>query len=305
MKKTGLLMVLLIGILAATTAQSTKGDFYEGLTKKITYDKMIAPYGMEVTFDKTVHIIFPAAIKYIDLGSANIIAGKADGAENVIRVKAAVRNFKVETNFSVITEDGSFYTFNVQYANEPLLMSVEMKDFIHDGDTVSRPNNGLEVYLKELNNESPMMVQLIMKSIYNNNRSDINHIGSMLFGVQYLLKGIYTHDGLLYFHTQINNSSNVPFDLDFITFKIVDKKVMKRTAIQETVIFPIRAFNYVTRVDGKSSERTVFTMEKFTIPDDKQLIVQLNEKKGGRHQRFVVGNVEIVRAKLVNNLKTK
>ena len=305
MKKTGLLMVLLFGILAAIIAQSTKGDFYEGLTKKITYDKMIAPYGMEVTFDKTVHIIFPAAIKYIDLGSANIIAGKADGAENVIRVKAAVRNFKVETNFSVITEDGSFYTFNVKYANEPLLMSVEMKDFIHDGDTVSRPNNGLEVYLKELNNESPMMVQLIMKSIYNNNRSDINHIGSMLFGVQYLLKGIYTHDGLLYFHTQINNSSNVPFDLDFITFKIVDKKVMKRTAIQETVIFPIRAFNYVTRVDGKSSERTVFTMEKFTIPDDKQLIVQLNEKKGGRHQRFVVGNVEIVRAKLVNNLKTK
>jgi len=57
-------MVLLFGILVATTAQSTKGDFYEGLTKKITYDKMIAPYGMEVTFDKTVHIIFPAAIKY-------------------------------------------------------------------------------------------------------------------------------------------------------------------------------------------------------------------------------------------------
>lgn len=305
MKKTGLLMVLLSGIFIATTSQTTKGDFYEGLTKKITYDKMIAPYGMEVTFDKTVHIIFPAAIKYIDLGSANIIAGKADGAENVIRVKAAVRNFKVETNFSVITEDGSFYTFNVKYANEPLLMSVEMKDFIHDGDIVSRPNNGLEVYLKELNNESPMMVQLIMKSIYNNNRTDINHIGSMLFGVQYLLKGIYTHDGLLYFHTQINNSSNVPFDLDFITFKIVDKKVMKRTAIQETIIFPIRAFNYVTRVDGKSSERTVFTMDKFTIPDDKQLIIELNEKKGGRHQRFVVGNVEIVRAKLVKDLKTK
>ena len=143
-------MVLLMGIIAATTAQTTKGDFYEGLTKKITYDKMIAPYGLEVTYDKTVHIIFPAAIKYIDLGSANIIAGKADGAENVIRVKAAVRNFKVETNFSVITEEGSFYTFNVKYANEPILMSVEMKDFIHDGDKVSHPNNILEVYLLSL-----------------------------------------------------------------------------------------------------------------------------------------------------------
>ena len=305
MNKIRLLLVLLIGILTPTLAQTTKGDFYEGLTKKISYDKMIAPYEMEVTFDKTVHIIFPSAIKYIDLGSANIIAGKADGAENVIRVKAAVRNFKTETNFSVITEEGSFYTFNVKYANEPLMMSMEMKDFIHDGDTVSHPNNALEVYLQELGNESPMMVHLILKSIYTNNRREIKHIGSMSFGIQYLLKGIYTHNGLLYFHTQIKNSSNVPFDLDFITFKIVDKKVMKRTAIQETVIYPIRAFNYVTRVNGKSIERTVFAMDKFTIPDDKEFIVELNEKNGGRHQRFVVENSDIVRAKLVNELKIK
>ena len=305
MKKTRFLLILLIGVVALIQAQTTKGDFYEGLTKKITYDKMIPPYGLEVTFDKTVHIIFPSAIRYIDLGSTNIIAGKADGAENVIRVKAAVRNFKMETNFSVITEEGSFYTFNVKYANEPLLMSVEMKDFIHDGDTVSHPNNALEVYLKELGNESPMMVHLIMKSIYKNDRREINQIGSMSFGIQYLLKGIYTHDGLLYFYTQINNSSNVPFDLDFITFKIIDKKVMKRTAIQETVIFPIRAFNYVTRVGGKSSERTVFVLDKFTIPDDKEFVVELNEKNGGRHQRFTVENSDIVKAKLVNELKIK
>ncbi len=305
MKKTRFLLILLIGIIAFTQAQTTKGDFYEGLTKKITYDKMIPPYGLEVTFDKTVHIIFPAAIRYIDLGSSNIIAGKADGAENVIRVKAAVRNFKTETNFSVITEEGSFYTFNVKYANEPLLMSVEMKDFIHDGDTVSHPNNALEVYLKELGNESPMMVHLILKSIYKNDHREINQIGSMSFGIQYLLKGIYTHNGLLYFHTQINNSSNVPFDLDFITFKIVDKKVMKRTAIQETVIYPIRAFNYIIRVGGKSSERTVFAMDKFTIPEDKELVVELNEKNGGRHQRFFVESSDIVGANVVNELKIK
>ena len=31
-------------------------------------------------------------------------------------VSNAVKNFKKETNMSVITEDGSFYTFNVKYA---------------------------------------------------------------------------------------------------------------------------------------------------------------------------------------------
>jgi conjugative transposon TraN protein len=305
MKKTICIMALLLGAIATTSAQDSKGDLYHGLSKKITYDKMIPPYGLEVTFDKTVHLIFPAAIRYIDLGSANIIAGKADGTENVIRVKAAIRNFKSETNFSVITEEGSFYTFNVKYADEPLLLNVEMKDFIHDGDTLNFPNNALEVYLKELGSESPMLVRLIMKSIYKNDHRDFNHIGSKRFGIQYLLKGIYTHNGLLYFHTQIKNASNVPFDIDFITFKIVDKKVAKRTAIQETVIYPIRAFNYITQVLGKSSERTVFTMEKFTIPDDKQLVVELFEKNGGRHQSFVVDNSDIVRANVINELKIK
>ena len=45
---------------------------------------------------------------------------------------------------SVITEDGSFYTFNVKYAAEPLLLNVEMCDFIHDGEKVNRPNNAQE-----------------------------------------------------------------------------------------------------------------------------------------------------------------
>ena len=80
---------------------------------------------------------------------------------------------------------------------------------------------------------------------------------------------------------------------------------MKRTAIQETVIYPIRAFNYVTRVGGKSSERTVFAMDKFTIPDDKEFVVELNEKNGGRHQRFLVESSDIVRANVVNELKIK
>jgi conjugative transposon TraN protein len=281
------------------------GDLYEGLTRKVTYDRMIPAYGLEVTFDKTVHIIFPSIVRYVDLGSANIIAGKADGSENVIRVKAAVKGFETETNFSVITDEGSFYTFNVKYADEPLKLNVEMKDFIHDGEAVNRPNNSLDIYLKELGNQSPKVVQLIMQSIYQSNKREIKHIGSKRFGIQYLLQGIYTYNDFLYFHTQVKNASNVPFDIDFIRLKIVDKKVAKRTAIQETVIFPVRAYHHDLMIQGKKTERTVFALDKFTIPDGKQLIVELFEKNGGRHQSFVVENSDIVRAKVINDLKVK
>lgn len=92
--------------------QEEDGDMYHGLSRKLTFDRMIPPHGLEVTYDKTVHILFPSEVRYVDLGSPNLIAGKADGAENVIRVKATVKNFQNETNMSVITEDGSFYTFS-------------------------------------------------------------------------------------------------------------------------------------------------------------------------------------------------
>ena len=281
------------------------GDLYHGLTRKLTFDRMVPPYGLEVTYDKTTHIIFPSAVRYVDLGSPNLVAGKADGAENVIRVKAVVRNFRDETNMSVITESGSFYTFNVKYADEPLLLNIEMKDFIHDGSKVNRPNNALDIYLKELGSESPKLVQLINKSIHKENKRHVKHIGSKAFGIQYLLRGLYTHNGLLYFHTQVRNQSNVPFEVDFVTFKIVDKKVMKRTAIQEQIVFPLRAHNYATVVAGNKDERTVFTFDKFTIPADKVLVVELNEKSGGRHQSFTVESEDIVKAKVINELKMK
>ena len=285
--------------------QTEDGDLYHGLSRKLMFDRMIAPHGLEVTYDKTVHILFPASVRYVDLGSPNLIAGKADGTENVIRVKATVKNFQNETNMSVITEDGSFYTFNVKYADEPLLLNVEMCDFIHDGEAVNRPNNAQEIYLKELGSESPMLVHLIMKSVHKENKRIVKHIGSKRFGIQYVLKGIYVHNDLLYLHTEIKNSSNVPFDVDYISFKVVDKKVAKRTAIQEQVLLPVRAFNYVVRVAGRQSERTVFCLPKFTIPDDKQLVIELCEKNGGRHQSFVVENGDLVLAKVINELKVR
>ena len=304
MKKILILTVALLGMNAAQ-AQQSSGDWFEGLSRKIGFSRMIPPHGLEITYDKTVHVIFPSPVRYVDLGSTDLIAGKADGAENVIRVKATTKNFRQETNMSVITEDGNFYSFNVKYADEPLLLNVEMCDFIHDGETVNRPNNAMEIYLTELDNESPRLVRLIMKSVYERDRRRIRHIGCKRFGVQFLLKGLYSHGGLLYFHTQVKNTSHVPFDVDFVTFKIADKKLVKRTAMQEQVVYPLRAYNYVTRVDGRKSECTVFALPKFTIPDGKKLVVEMYEKQGGRHQTFELENEDLVQVETINELRVR
>ena len=100
MKQIFVMCALLLGVCAAnaqetdTVKYAAGNDLYRGITRKLPYRQMVTPYGVEVTFAKTVHIIFPSAVRYVDLGSNHIIAGKADGAENVIRVKATTEGFR-------------------------------------------------------------------------------------------------------------------------------------------------------------------------------------------------------------------
>ena len=282
----------------------SSGDLYQGMSRSIPNGRVVLPYGLEVTFEKTVHLIFPAAIRYVDLGSQNIIAGKADDAENVLRVKAAVREFETETNMSVICEDGSFYAFNVKYADEPEKLSMEMKDFL--SPTEGRlPSNRADIYFKELGSESPILVKLIMKSIYQNDKRTIKHVGAKQFGMRFLLRGLYAHNGLLYFHVRMDNESNMPYAVDFITFKVVDKKVAKHTAIQERMLQPLRAFHQVMWIGAGRSERIVFALEQFTLSEDKQLEVTLYEQNGSRTLTFYVEPEDLLLTKKIDNLKLK
>lgn len=306
MKKILLLSLCVLG-LQHTQAQEVvkKSDpYFKSSTRSIPIARYIEPYGLEVTYDKTSHLIFPSPIRYVDLGSSNIIAGKANEAENVLRCKASVKDFQGETNLSVICEDGSLYSFNVKYSPEPRMLSIEMQDFLAPRDSKLLTNRA-DIYFKELGYESPRIVKLVMASIYQHDRRYIKHIGDKKFGMQFTLNSIYTHNGLLFFETAIRNYTNMTYNIDFISFKVVDKAVTKRTAIQETALSPVRAFNQVIWVKGGDTKRTVFALEQFTLPEDKQLEVTLHEKNGGRTLTFYVENEEIVRAHLIDNLKLK
>jgi len=261
----------------------------------------IEPYRMEVTYDKTSHLIFPTAIRYVDLGSEYLIAGKAEDAENVLRVKASVRDFEPETNFSVITNDGRFYSFNVYYSSYPEAMSY---DLLTMQKAVDR-TNGNDVLFEELGNNSPSLAGLLLETIYKKDKRIVKHIGAKSFGIQFILKGIYIHNGKYYFHTELRNSTNVPFQIDFINFKVVDKKVAKRTVVQERPLKPLRTYKPLDGIAGKSTEQNVFLLDQFTIADDKVLLIEIFEKNGGRHQTLQVENSDLIKARLINDMHLK
>ena len=195
-------------------------------------------------------------------------------------------------------------SLHVKYADEPEKLSMEMKDFL--SPTEGRlPSNRADIYFKELGSESPILVKLIMKSIYQNDKRTIKHVGAKQFGMRFLLRGLYAHNGLLYFHVRMDNESNMPYAVDFITFKVVDKKVAKHTAIQEQMLQPLRAFHQVMWIGAGRSERIVFALEQFTLSEDKQLEVTLYERNGSRTLTFYVEPEDLLLTKKIDNLKLK
>lgn len=261
------------------------------------------PYRVEVAFIKTIHISFPSKINYVDLGSNYIIAGKADGAENVLRVKAAVRGFSEQTNFSVICEDGSFWLFQADYAEQPTQQYYEMKS-MHALLAEERPTNIQEVQLSDINGESPVMLDLIMKSLYQENKREIKNIGQRKGRIEATVKGIYVHNDILYLHLNFKNKSNVSYDIDYMKFCIADRKRLKKQASQELPLYTVREFNgnVPAKIVVASQYHTIIAFNKFTISPDKKMVMSIVEKNGGRHISFDISPADIINAKSIKNI---
>ena len=257
----------------------------------------ITPRQVEVSFNKTTHLIFPAPVQYVDLGSTDIIADKAAGAANVVRLKAAVRDFQAETNLTVITADGRFYAFDVRYADNPGQLSIRiMNDLqaqIPEGKAPTVP-----VRLDALDGDDAARIDSATEQIYNNDKPQIKHIGYKRYGLQTLLTGIYIDsEGWLYFGIEMRNDSRIPFDIDHIRMYVRDKRLPRRTAVQDIEIIPVRRLHPLSEIDTGKTGRTVWAIPKMTIPDGKALHIDIYERGGGRHQSLRVENRDILAAK--------
>jgi len=261
----------------------------------------VTPYAIEVTYDKTSHIIFPAGIRYVDLGSDYIIAGKADDADNVLRVKAAAKGFESETNFSVITEDGNFYGFNACYGEAPAVLSYNLIS----GEKLAERSKTADVRFEALGKTPASVTGLLMERLYEKDRSNIRNLKSDSYGITFSLKGIYVHEGKYYFHIQIENETYVPFTVDFIKFKVLDRKIAKRTVVQERTLTPLRTYKPLLPVMGNTTEKNIFLLDVFTLTKGQVLQIEVFEKNGGRGQVLRVKNSDLVKAEPISKLKIK
>lgn len=261
----------------------------------------LEPYKMQVTYNKTSHLLFPSRIRYVDLGSDLLIASKAEPVGNVLRIKSAVKDFEEETNFSVITEDGKFYSFDVFYSPYPDALSY---DLLKQQRSMEQQYS-TDVLFEDLKGNSSSLTDLIMEKLYEKSGRTIKHISSKSYGIQFSVRALHVNDNKFYFTLQIKNNSNVSFDIDLINFKIVDKKNLKRTVVQDKPLEPLRVYTPVTSASHRSIISGVYLLDQFTLLKDQVLEIEILEKNGGRHQKIQLENKDLINARLINSLTIK
>jgi len=245
----------------------------------------VIPVPVTITTAKTTNIIFPQAIISVDRGSRYILAQKAKGVENILQVKAARDSFP-ETNLSVITADGRLNSFVVNYSSQPTLNLSITESTVKNSITFSETN-----YNKA---DVTRYAKLALKENTNGAVARYKTAG-IRFGVQ----GFFIHDDVIYCRLEIENRTNIGYDIGQLRFFIRDQQKAKRTATQEIEVTPVLAENSIETVKANSTQAIVFALPKFTIPDKKYLVLQLMEKNGGRHLEVRVKNRQLVQAKLL------
>lgn len=225
---------------------------------------------LAIATDKTTSLIFPFPIRHVDRGTKDILVQPVKEANNILLVKAASPHLH-ETNLSVITEDGSVYTFRVSYEANPSNWVWHLP--VQNEFTIATYANGIL-----------------------DNRRTMYGIHDCSWDISATITGIYIKSNVIYYQLKLENKSPIDYDIDLLRFYIRDKKKRKRTAIQENELKPLYVAGNIVKIKANNFNSVVIALEKFTIPDAKYLAIHIMEKNGGRQLLLHIHNNKIIKA---------
>lgn len=230
---------------------------------------VIRPFSLDITFHKTTVLIFPAAIQSADRGDSYVLAEKVKGAANVLKVKAGQKDFE-QSNLQVITHDGKVYAFTVNYAAQPAALTIDLRK---QPPYAPVSFKGLSLNSKEIEKYADIAAAgspFMSKGKYTEH------------GMAFRLQGIYIKDDVLFLRYQLRNHTGIRYDAASMRFYVRDKKLSKRTAVQDREIVPVH-IGYTGKPEDADGQTIVAAFPKFTIAEKKRFIAELMERDGDRN----------------------
>ncbi|MTH15923.1 conjugative transposon protein TraN [Flavobacterium sp. LC2016-01] len=262
-----LISCILVFVSAYPQSNPKEMPFYEDQYKNL-----------QVGFSKTTSIVFPYAIKSIDKGSADVLVQKAKGVENILLVKAAKQYF-FQTNLTVVTSDAKLYVFVLNYDEDCPDLNIKADNAVAASNDV----------IFSADNENQKRIEQCA-SIALSKMKKTTGLKKSKYQISLEVNGIFIQQDVLYIRVVFENKSKINYDIDQFRFFIRDRKKSKRTASQEIEIQPLYATSSTAVIPNESVTIKVYALEKFTIPENKYLTLEMIEKNGGRHLEVDINN---------------
>lgn len=228
----------------------------------------IQPLPLEVSAGRTLVLSFAASIKSLDRGSADLLAQKAKGTENVLLLKAARSQIK-PTSLIVITTDGDIHTFEVSYQDKPSVTGLQIMPKHH------QPAAQFPGAIDQ--NQIQQAIKLATAQKSNLNRR------ATAGGFSATVEGLYICGPLMCIRLSLENRSVIDYDVQMLSVLTRDKKRIKRTASQQQQLPLTGSSGAAGQIKASQQKTVILAVAKTTLPKSQNLVIQLIERSGARH----------------------
>ena len=236
---------------------------------------------INVTNDKSTHLIFPKKIIYSDIGNEETLSSETTSSNNILKVKSLTEEKVLPSSLFVVTEDKKYYEFLL---NPDPAAETYTYNFSTSNDAAIFENTTNDQILTE-----------IAEKCIKQKRA-ISSIGEKKNQLTCSLHNVNINNDVLYFTFEIANTSTINMNIDFIRCFIKDKKTIKNSPEQEIECSSVINYKYNSVINSNTTNKFVLAFSKFTIPDKKKFEVQLFDKDGGRHLTFTIKDDLIINA---------
>ena len=216
--------------------------------------------------DITTFVIAEENITMVDISVPDSLVVANQATDNIIRLKA-VRPMEENAKIGVVTLVGerNVAQYNLYYTPDRTTATTEYR--IMQREVGSYLNPAVDMDMRTMYSYA-WKVWDSRKRYY-----DVTNHGNRL---RIKLNNLYSVGGYFFFDISVENSSNIMFEIEDISIKLVDKKQVKSTNYQEVDLFPVLVLQNVRSF--KKTYRNVFVLKKLTFPDEKILTFTIGEE---------------------------
>jgi hypothetical protein len=237
---------------------------------------------------KNVALFFPNPIRQGIVGSHDFVFTYNREKEQYFGLLQAKPG--KPSNLLVINTDGAIYSYILSYREQLEKLNYFVTQSEHIGfeqPKFTESSDATEV--ANLFTDKTFYYERFCSYLLTR-KQRIGNIQKRKNGIVLILENIVFDKGELYFVIKIENKSSLDYDLNFLDISVQTRKQGRKKSIQRIALDPSFRYKVPNNIIKKQTRRMVYVLPKFSLGNDKMVVLELNEKSGERNVNLKVSS---------------